>query len=152
MKKLELNFEMVAIVAVYFLGLMAVGAWASRKVKTSEDYILAGRNLGFWVFTILIVACICSGMTILGTSGLGYVTGWPTIWEQVFVPLSAAVCILLFGTKLHAIGSERGYLTVQDYFSDRFYSKNGIRAYRPSRGFWYPSSTWWASTSPSAWS
>jgi sodium/proline symporter len=124
---LELNFEMVAIVAIYFLGLMAVGAWASKKVRTSEDYILAGRNLGFWVFTILIVACICSGMTILGTSGLGYVTGWPTIWEQVFVPLSAAVCILLFGTKLHAIGLERGYLTVQDYFSDRFYSKNGIR-------------------------
>jgi len=126
-KELEFNFEMAAIVAVYFLGLMAVGAWASKKVKTSEDYILAGRNLGFWVFTILIVACICSGMTILGTSGLGYVTGWPTIWEQVFVPLSAAVCILLFGTKLHAVGRERGYLTVQDYFSDRFYSKNGIR-------------------------
>jgi len=112
-KGLELNFEMVAIVAVYFLGLMAVGAWASRKVKTSEDYILAGRNLGFWAFTILIIACICSGMTILGTSGLGYVTVWPTIWEQVFVPLGAAVCILLFGTKLHAVGKERGYLTVQ---------------------------------------
>ena len=118
---------MVAIVAVYFLGLMVVGAWASKKVRTSEDYILAGRNLGFWVFTILIVASICSGMTILGTSGLGYVTGWPTIWEQVFVPLSAAVCILLFGTKLHAVGRDRRYLTVQDYFSDRFYSKNGIR-------------------------
>jgi SSS family solute:Na+ symporter len=126
-KELNLNFEMLAIVAVYFLGLMAVGVWASKKVRSSEDYILAGRNLGFWVFTILIVASICSGMTILGTSGLGYVTGWPTIWEQVFVPLSAAVCILLFGTKLHAIGRERGYLTVQDYFSDRFYSKNGIR-------------------------
>jgi len=124
---LNFNFEMVAIVAVYFLGLMVVGAWASKKVRTSEDYILAGRNLGFWVFTILIVASICSGMTILGTSGLGYVTGWPTIWEQVFVPLSAAVCILLFGTKLHAVGRDRRYLTVQDYFSDRFYSKNGIR-------------------------
>ena len=127
MKDLNLNFEMVAIVAAYFLGLIIIGAWASRKVRTSEDFILAGRSLGFWVFTILIVASICSGMTILGTSGLGYVTGWPTIWEQVFVPLSAAVCILIFGAKLHAIGSERGYLTVQDYFSDRFYSPSGIR-------------------------
>jgi len=126
-KVLDFNIEMAAIVAVYFLGLLAVGAWASKRVKTSEDYFLAGRSLGFWVFTILIVASICSGMTILGTSGLGYITGWPTIWEQVFVPLSAAVCILLFGTKLHAIGSQRGYLTVQDYFSDRFYSQNGIR-------------------------
>lgn len=106
---------------------MAVGAWASRKVRTSEDYILAGRNLGFWVFTILIVACICSGMTLLGVSGLGYAAGWPTIWEQIFVPLSAAICILIFGTKLHAIGVERNYLTLQDYFAHRFYSQNGIR-------------------------
>jgi len=122
-----LDIETTAIVAIYFLGLMTVGAWASRKVKTSEDYILAGRNLGFWVFTILIVACICSGMTLLGVSGLGYVAGWPTIWEQIFVPLSAAVCILLFGVKLHAVGSKSGYLTVQDYFAHRFYSQNGIR-------------------------
>jgi len=119
--------QMTAIVAFYFLGLMAVGAWASKKVKSSEDYIVAGRNLGFWVFTILIVACICSGMTLLGVSGLGYVAGWPTIWEQIFVPLSAAVCILLFGVKLHAIGSDKGYLTVQDYFAHRYYSQNGIR-------------------------
>lgn len=122
-----MNSETAAIVAVYFLVLMAVGVWTSRKVNTSEDYIVAGRNLGFWVFTILIVACICSGMTLLGVSGLGYAAGWPTIWEQIFVPLSAAVCILLFGTKLHAIGSRWGYLTVQDYFAHRFYSQNGIR-------------------------
>jgi sodium/proline symporter len=56
-------------------------------------------------------------MTILGVAGLGYAAGWPSIWEQIFVPLSAAVCILFFGTKIHAVAAKTGYVTVQDYFA-----------------------------------
>jgi sodium/proline symporter len=122
-----LDFIGTIIIILYFVGLIAIGALASKKIKNSEDFLVAGRNLGFWTFTLLIVASICSGMTILGVAGLGYSTGWPSIWEQIFVPLSAAVCILFFGTKIHAVASKTGYVTVQDYFAHRFYSPRGIR-------------------------
>jgi SSS family solute:Na+ symporter len=122
-----LDFIGTIIIVLYFVGLVAIGAIASKKIKNSEDFLVAGRNLGFWTFTLLIVASICSGMTILGVAGLGYATGWPSIWEQIFVPLSAAVCILFFGTKLHSVASRTGYVTVQDYFAHRFYSPRGIR-------------------------
>ncbi|HNX10188.1 MAG TPA: sodium:solute symporter family protein, partial [Methanothrix sp.] len=115
------------IVILYFVLLVGIGALASKKIKSSEDFLVAGRNLGFWTFTLLVVASICSGMTILGVAGLGYTAGWPSIWEQIFVPLSAAVCILFFGTKLHGVASKTGYVTVQDYFAHRFYSPRGIR-------------------------
>jgi len=52
--------------------LIGIGSWASKKIHTTEDYILAGRSLGFWVFTILIICSVCSGMTLLGVSGFGY--------------------------------------------------------------------------------
>ena len=116
------------IIILYFVGLVAIGALASRKIKNSADFLVAGRNLGFWTFTLLIVSSICSGMTILGVAGLGYATGWPSIWEQIFVPLCAAVCILFFGTKMHAVAAKTRYVTVQDYFAHRFYSPRGIRA------------------------
>ncbi len=122
-----MDFLGTVIIVAYLVGLIAIGALASRKIKTSEDFLVAGRNLGFWTFTLLVVASICSGMTILGVSGLGYTTGWPSIWEQIFVPLSAAVCILLFGTKIHEVASKVGYVTVQDYFAHRYYSPRGIR-------------------------
>jgi len=122
-----MDFATLLIVVVYMVGLVGIGALASRKIKTSQDFLVAGRNLGFWTFTLLVVASICSGMTILGVSGLGYVTGWPSIWEQIFVPLSAAVCILFFGTKIHAVASQTGYVTVQDYLAHRFHSPRGIR-------------------------
>jgi len=122
-----LDFLGTSIVVAYMVGLIAIGALASRKIKTSEDFLVAGRNLGFWTFTLLVVASICSGMTILGVSGLGYTTGWPSIWEQIFVPLSAAVCILLFGTEIHEVAARADYVTIQDYFAHRFYSPRGIR-------------------------
>ncbi len=122
-----MDFISLVVVAAYFIGLMLIGVWTSKKVKTSEDMLVAGRNLGFWVFVLLIVSSICSGMTILGVSGLGFKTGWPSIWEPIFVPLSAAVCILFFGTKLHAVSQKTGYVTIQDYFAHRFSSPKGIR-------------------------
>ncbi len=117
-----------SLVVIYFIAMLAIGAWASRKVKSSEDYIVAGRSLGFWFFVILIVASTTSGMTILGVAGLGYTAGWPSIWEQIFVPLTAAICILFYGTKLHKISEKMGYMTVQDYFAHRFYSPKLMRA------------------------
>ena len=126
-----MNIELILswfFATAYFIVLIAIGIWASKKIKNFEGYIVAGRDLGFWVFTLLVIASCMSGMSILGASGLGYIGGWPTIWEQVFVPLSCALTILLFGTKLHRIASKRGYLTLQDYLADRFQSPRLIRA------------------------
>ena len=117
----------LALIGLYFVVLIGIGSWASRKIHSTEDYMLAGRSLGFWVFTILIVCSICSGMTLLGVSGFGYTSGWPGIWEQIFVPLAASFCIIFFGVKLNAIGKTRGYLTVQDYLAERFESPRALR-------------------------
>lgn len=117
----------IIVLSIYLLGMLLVGAWASKKIKTVEHYIIAGRDLGFWVFAILVVASTTSGMTLLGVSGLGYISGWPTIWEQIFVPLTCAVCILFYGTKLHRISLRQGYLTLQDYFAHRYYSPRFMR-------------------------
>lgn len=118
----------LAVIVLYFVVLIGIGSWASKKIKNTEDYILAGRSLGFWVFTILIVCSICSGMSLLGVSGFGFTSGWPGIWEQIFVPLAASFCIIFFGVKLHTLGGERGYMTIQDYLADRFESPRAVRA------------------------
>jgi sodium/proline symporter len=115
------------IIGLYFVLLIGIGAWGSKKIRTTEDYIVAGRSLGFWVFTILMVASICSGMTLVGVSGLGFASGWSSIWEQLFVPLAAAFCIIVFGVKIHHVGKQAGYMTVEDYFANRFESPRAIR-------------------------
>ena len=117
----------IALIVVYFVILLGIGAWASKKIKSSEDYMLAGRGLGFWLFTLLIVCSICSGMTLIGTSEFGFKSGWPGIWEQIFVPLAASFCIIFFGTKLNRIGKKLGCMTIADYFAQRYEDNKGLR-------------------------
>jgi len=113
--------------AIYFLILLAIGFWASRKIKNFDSYVLADRNLGFWVFTILMVASLSSGMAILGAAGLSYVSGWPSICDQIFPPCSLIVVLCIFGPKLHRVARRHKYLTLQDYFAHRFESPRLVR-------------------------
>lgn len=113
---------------MYFAMVITIGVWASKKVKSFESYVVAGRDLGFWVFTILIITSCMSGMSVLGSSGLGYIAGWPTMWEQIFVPLSCAITIFLFGPKLHRVAGKMRYFTLQDYLSHRYESPRTVRA------------------------
>ncbi len=118
----------VAVIAIYFLVLLGIGVWASKKIKTTEDYLVAGRSLGFWVFVLLMIGTVCSGMSLLGVSGLGYRAGWPTMWEEIFVPLAIGFCIIFFGVKLHNVAKTSGYMTVQDYLAHRYESPTALRS------------------------
>nr|WP_319375862.1 sodium:solute symporter family protein [uncultured Methanoregula sp.] len=117
----------VIVVGLYFLAMLGIGFWASKKIKNTEDYLVAGRQLGFWVFVLLMIGTVCSGMSLLGVAGLGYKAGWPTIWEQIFVPLSIGICIIFFGVKLHNVAKTAGYITVQDYLAHRYQSPTALR-------------------------
>ena len=89
---------------LYFVMLLFIGFWAARKIQSFDSYLVADRNLGFWVFTILMVASMSSGMALLGAAGLSYVTGWTSICDQIFVPCSLVIAIGVFGPKLHRVG------------------------------------------------
>ncbi|MCM8818157.1 MAG: sodium:solute symporter family protein [Candidatus Omnitrophica bacterium] len=107
--------------------MLYIGAIASRKIKNASDYIVAGKSLGFWIFVMLILGSTTSGMTILGVTGLGFVAGWPSFWEQIFVPLTCAIAITLYGYKIYSVCKEKNFLTLQDYLSYRFESDVGVR-------------------------
>jgi len=124
----------VVVVTFYFLAMLGIGIWASKKIKITEDYLVAGRSLGFWVFILLMIGTVSSGMSLLGVSGLGYKAGWPTIWEQIFVPLSIGVCIIFFGVKLHNVARGTGYVTVQDYLAHRYESPTALRSLSATAG------------------
>jgi Na+/proline symporter len=115
------------LVLLYFIGIVAIGFWASRKIQNLSDYVVAGRSLGFWVFLFLMIGSVASGMSLLGVSGLGFKFGWPTIWEQLAVPLSIAFCIIFFGVKMHAVSRKSGYITVQDYLAQHYESPKTLR-------------------------
>lgn len=112
---------------LYFVILLLIGFWAARKIQNFNSYLVADRSLGFWVFTILMVASMASGMALLGAAGLSYVSGWTSICDQIFVPCTLVVVLCFFGPKLHRIARRHNHLTLQDYFAHRFESPRLVR-------------------------
>lgn len=86
----------IVVIAIYFLALIVVGIIGVRKAQTSEMYILAGRNLGFFMFFGCLTAVFLGGSSTIGTAQLGYESGLSGIW---FV-FSMGLGIMLFGLIL----------------------------------------------------
>src|SRR5699024_9366382 len=84
------------IMFVYFAVLIIIGFIGMKKAKTSGVYIVAGRNLGVFMFFGAMTAVFLGGSSTIGTAQLGYESGLSGIW---FV-FSMGLGIMLFGLLL----------------------------------------------------
>lgn len=64
----------------YKLALVAIGIWASRRTRDSDDFFLGGRQLGGWIAALSASASSSSAWTLLGVSGAAYAWGLSALW------------------------------------------------------------------------
>lgn len=62
----------LAIVAVYVLGMTLVGVWFTRRQKDLKTYFVGGRDVGWFMVLMSIVATETSAVTFLSVPGLAY--------------------------------------------------------------------------------
>ena len=65
----------VVIVAVYLLGVLAIGAFFGRYVKSAGDLFLAGKALPFWAIGMSIVASDIGAIDLVSGAGAAYEYG-----------------------------------------------------------------------------
>jgi SSS family solute:Na+ symporter len=105
-------------VLALFLGVqLAVGVWASRRVKSEEDYLVAGRRLGIPLVTMSMFATWFGAETCLGSSGAVYERGLSGGRAD---PFGYATCLLLVGLLLAVPLHKARYLTLGDLYRERF--------------------------------
>ncbi len=110
------------IVAVYLCVVLYIGIFAFRKGTNSrEDFFVAGRSLGPYVFLLAIFGTNMTAFAILGSSGLAYqrgigVYGLMASASGLIIPL----CLFLIGTRLWALGKRLGHVTQVQFFRDRW--------------------------------
>lgn len=69
-----------ATLIVYLVVLLAIGAWARRRVTDSADFHLGGRRLGPVIAALSASASSSSAWTLLGVSGAAYAWGLQAVW------------------------------------------------------------------------
>ncbi|RPI79601.1 MAG: hypothetical protein EHM41_23755, partial [Chloroflexi bacterium] len=107
----------VAFIAGFFLVRMFVGIWASRRVKTQADYVVAGRRLPIYMVGASVMATWFAAETLMGASSTAYQYGFQGV---VFDPFGAAACLFLSGFLFTRLMRRARYLTVVDFFERRF--------------------------------
>jgi solute:Na+ symporter, SSS family len=81
---------------LYVVVTTGVSFFLMRRVRKPADYLVAGRNLPFWVLTGTIVGtCIGTGV-IIGGTGLAYKHGWAGCAYPIGLGLGTLITGLLF--------------------------------------------------------
>ena len=106
-----------AVIAVYFMGIVGVVIWSSRKQDTSADYFLASRNIGWFIVGASLFASNIGSEHIVGLSGNGATSGMGMAhWE-----LHAWVMIML-GWVFVPFYHRSGVFTMPEFLERRFNS------------------------------
>lgn len=64
-----------SIVALYFLGSLGVGYWASRRIKNADDYAVAGGQLKFPVLLGTLIGTAIGASATMGRAGKAFDVG-----------------------------------------------------------------------------
>src|SRR5437016_1982008 len=109
----------VYLAIVLYIGIFAFRISAGRN--KAEDYFLAGRSLGTFVFILSLFGTNMTAFTILGSSGHAFSNGIVTYGlmassSALIIPLS----LFAIGTRLWSLGKRHGFMTPVQMFRDRW--------------------------------
>lgn len=110
--------SLVLSVVIAYVGLqLAVGLWVSRRVKSQQDYLTAGRSLGLSLCTASMFATWFGAETCVGAAGQVHSEGLGAVSAD---PFGYGICLIVFGLCIAGELRRRGYTTLADLFGERF--------------------------------
>lgn len=104
-------------IIVYILLTLLIGLFTSRFIKSSSDYVLAGRKLPLMLATSALFATWFGSETVLGASSEFVEHGLIGVIED---PFGAALCLLLVGAFIARPLYRMNILTFCDFYRERF--------------------------------
>lgn len=116
---------------------LLVGAWAARRIRTEDDFLVAGRRMGPGLAAASIFATWFGAESCVAAAGSAYQEG--VGWHST-EPFAYGLCLLLMGVFFAARLWRLGITTLPDLFAQRF----GPSTERLAGALLLPSSLFWA--------
>ncbi|SNR31356.1 solute:Na+ symporter, SSS family [Maribacter sedimenticola] len=109
------NFDWISI-SLYFLLLVGVAVWVIRKKENNtEDYFLAGRNVGWFVVGASIFASNIGSEHVVGLAGTGASNKLPLLIYEIH-----AWVVLMLGWIFLPFYARSGVFTMPEFLEKRF--------------------------------
>jgi SSS family solute:Na+ symporter len=108
---------LIASVVLYLLVTIAVGLWAAMRVKSSRDYVVAGRSLPLYMNTATVFATWFGAESVLSVSvefsksGLGGI---------IADPFGSSMCLVIVALLFARAFYRMDLLTIGDFYRKRY--------------------------------
>lgn len=110
-------------IIVYFVVLFSIGFYYFFKVKSADDYLIAGWNMGFWPIVGTIISTCCGAAVFIGWVGMGFDVGISGYFKFAFPSMLVSIGFVYFFAR--ALRRQRLY-TLADLFGERFGPMAGV--------------------------
>jgi SSS family solute:Na+ symporter len=104
------------VIALYFAVMIGAGYWGLRRARSADDYLVAGRRLGYPMFAGTLSAVVLGGASTIGGVSLGYQYGISGMWLVFMLGLG----IIALGVLLSARLARLGVYTVSEMLGIRY--------------------------------
>ncbi len=116
---------------------LGLGAWLVRRVRVVDDFLIAGRRLGYSLAGASIFATWFGAETVIGSAGRAYQHGFSLLEAE---PFGYGLCLLLMGGIFARPLWARKLTTLADLFCHRY----SAGTERLAAVLLLPSSVFWA--------
>ena len=86
----------IAVLVVYLVAVVGLGAWFVRRNRTTRDFMAAGGSLPGWAVGLSIFGTYLSSNTFIGVPGKAYGGNWNGFVFSLSLPLAAWVAVRWF--------------------------------------------------------
>jgi solute:Na+ symporter, SSS family len=108
---------LIIFVAAYLAVTIAIGLMAARRVKTSADYMVAGRSLPLYMNIATVFATWFGAETVLSVSATFAKDGLSGIPGD---PFGASVCLVLAALLFAKLFYRMNLMTIGDFYKKRY--------------------------------
>lgn len=108
---------LLRFVIAYWIISVAIGLWASLKVKNTKDFAIAGRGLPFYMVTATVFATWFGSETVLGIPATFL---QENLHGVVADPFGSSLCLILVGIFFAAPLYRMKLLTIGDFYKKRY--------------------------------
>jgi len=116
------------IILLFVIGYMSlcvgIGLWAMRRTRSTRDFFMASRHLGFLVASVAVFSSLMSGWGFVGGPGLVYKMGASSFWILCAMIAGIALAFFLLAKRLRVIAAVRDPISLPDAVGARYKSRS----------------------------
>mgnify|MGYP000256414087 FL=1 len=112
----------LVVLALYFLILLSIGFFASKRVSNISDYYVGGKKLGYWIAALSARSTGESGWLLIGVTGMGALMGLSAFWIVVGEVLGVWISWQFMAKKFKRMTDEYDSITIPDFLVSHFRS------------------------------